>query len=199
MRLVKLNGEYEQLEITKAGVTQVVLEFPEGDVSKHLDIVLAKEGAEAEVLGVYVGVGDQKIMLTVNPIHAVPNTKCLTQIRGVLKDSSSSSFKGLIMIRPGAQKTNSYLDHDVLVIGDKAKNQSEPGLEIEADDVKATHGATTGRVLESHLFYMMSRGLSKTESEKLIVGGFLEPVIAKIKDGQMAEGFRSKVLASLNA
>lgn len=191
--VLKYNLAYERVEVLETGLTQFVLDVPEANVVKKVDIVLKVEGAEAEVLGSYLGKGSQSIDLEVNSIHEVPNTRCLTQIRGVMTENSESKFKGMIVIRKDAQKTASYLDHDVLILGKTARNQSEPGLEIEADDVKATHGATTGRILDEHLFYLMSRGLSKKEAEKLVVEGFLTPSIEKIQD----EGIRNSFLAKL--
>ncbi len=183
--VLKYDLPYERLEVTEPGLTQFIFDVPDSNVSKKVDVVLKVEGAEAEVLGSYVGNGNQEIDLEVNSIHEVPNTRCLTQIRGVMTDHSDSKFKGMIVIREGAQKTASYLDHDVLILGKNAKNQSEPGLEIEADDVKATHGATTGRILDEHLFYLMSRGISKKESEKLVIEGFLSPAVEKVQDEEV--------------
>lgn len=195
-KLIKLNNESEVVTVSE-NLKQVILDFPTTNASKQLDVILDKEGTEVEILGVYVGTGDQKINLEVNAIHKVPNTKCLTQIRGVLKDNSYSSFKGMIKIEKPAQKTNSYLDDDVLVLGDSAKNESQPMLEIEADDVKATHGATTGRILDEHLFYLTSRGLTKEQAERIIVEGFLEPVISKILDKDLKEEIYNKALVQL--
>lgn len=195
-KLISLNGKYEKIEITK-DVNQVVLEVAESNASKHLDVVLSEEGAEVAILGVYVGLGTQKIELVVNAIHKAPNTKCLTQIRGVLKDSAFSSFKGMIKIEKAAQKTNSYLDDDVLILGRGARNQSEPTLEIEADDVKATHGATTGRIPEESLFYLESRGVSRSDAQNIIVEGFLQQVIEKIEDEKVKDGVYTKIKSRL--
>ena len=169
--LIRLDGKYQVVNVSPV-LKQVILEVPRGSVSKSLDVILDKEGSSVEILGVYAGLSSEKIDLTVNVIHKAFNTKSLTQIRGVLKDSSSSLFKGVIKIEKKAQKTDSYLDHDVLILGDKARNESQPMLEIEADDVKATHGATTGRISEEEIFYLMSRGLSREEAVKIILEGF---------------------------
>ncbi|MEK7595665.1 MAG: SufD family Fe-S cluster assembly protein [Patescibacteria group bacterium] len=185
-KVIKADGKHEIITISTEGLTQVILELPKKNSSKKLDVVLSKEGADVEILGAYILDGNNTLELVINAIHKVPNTKCLTQIRGVLKDSSYSSFKGMIKIEKNAQQTNSYLDDDVLILGKNARNESEPTLEIEADNVKATHGATTGRISEEQVFYLTSRGLTKEQAEELIVKGFLEPVLAKIRESQIS-------------
>ena len=196
IKLVDYKKLNEKIIVTPE-MKQVVLEVPEGDVSKNLDVILDKEGLEVEILGVYVGTNNQQINLTVNAIHKAPNTKCLTQVRGILKDSSYSSFKGLIKIEKKAQQTNSYLDDDVLILGEKAQNKSEPMLEIEADDVKATHGATTGQISEDQVFYLQSRGLSLEDAQGLIMKGFLDTVISRISDDTIREKVTGKIWKNL--
>lgn len=195
IKVVTLDGIDEVVKASE-GYSQVVLAVKNGTSEKKLDVILDEEGCEVEVLGAYLLEGYSKVNLVVNTIHTVPNTKCLTQIRAVLKDNSYSSFKGTIKIEKQGVKTNSYLDDDVLILGDAARNESEPTLEILTDDVKATHGATTGRISDEHLFYLQSRGLSVNESENLIVEGFLESVISKIKDAKISEDLRKDLCLS---
>ncbi len=198
LKLVEFKKAIETITISSAGMHQIVLAPIEDSVEKTLDVVLAKEGCEVQVLCVYVGLKEQKINLTINSIHTAPNTKCLTQVRGVLKDSSYSTFKGLIKIEKKAQLTNSYLDDDVLILGDKARNESQPTLEIEADDVRATHGATTGQISKDHLFYLQSRGLTKEQAENIILEGFFDPVISKIAESDLKERVLKSVLERLS-
>ncbi|MBI4091234.1 SufD family Fe-S cluster assembly protein [candidate division WWE3 bacterium] len=195
--LVKLEKDYQSLEVDSGSPQQIILDLTKPVSNKALDVIMNNEGSEVEILGVYVASGDERVEVSVNAIHKAPNTKCLTQIRGVLKGSAFSSFKGMIKIEKNAQLTNSYLDDDVLLLSDKAKSESQPMLEIEADDVKATHGATIGRILPEHLFYLQSRGLSGKEAEDLIVQGFLEPVISKIKNAKVRKLVYDKALEKL--
>ncbi|MBI2659014.1 SufD family Fe-S cluster assembly protein, partial [Candidatus Woesearchaeota archaeon] len=104
-----------------------------------------------------------------------------------------SVYRGLIRIEKEAQKTYSYLENHILKLGDKTLANSIPSLKIDANDVKASHGATVGQIDEEHLFYLMARGLSRVEAEKLIVEGFFEPVIQKIPMEELKEKIREMV------
>ena len=97
--------------------------------------------------------------------------------KGAVRDTSRLGFEGLIKVDHGAQKTDSYLTMNTLFLSEGAKANSVPGLEILADDVRCSHGATVGTVQAEQMFYLESRGIPEIEAEKLIVGGFFEPVI----------------------
>lgn len=198
LKLIDYKKANETITVAPTGLHQIVLAPIDSNVEKTLDIVLAHEGSEVQVLCVYVGLKEQKVNLTINSTHKAPNTKCLIQVRGVLKGSSYSTFKGLIKIGKKAQLTNSYLDDDVLILGDGARNESQPTLEIEADDVKATHGATTGQISKDHLFYLQSRGLTKEQAENIILEGFFDPVISKISDIGIRELVYKSILERLS-
>ena len=114
-------------------------------------------------------------------------------VDGILKEESSSVYRGLILIAKEGQKTNSYLANHILKLGDKTLANSIPGLKIDANDVKASHGATVGQVNEEHMFYLMARGLSRKEAENLIVEGFFEPIIQKIPNEEIREKIRAVV------
>jgi Fe-S cluster assembly protein SufD len=170
---------------------QFVLGFQEfKDTQKYfLDLIFEKEGVSAEILGVY-RLGEGNVLdLTTVATHRVPNTSCITKIKGVLYDGSKSSYTGKIVIEKNAQQTSSFLEDNVLVLGNDVESNSSPLLEIEANDVKASHGATTGRISEEQLFYLCSRGLSRVEAEELIVKGFFSSLI----DGIIDEEIRTKV------
>ena len=114
-------------------------------------------------------------------------------VEGILKDESTSVYRGLIRIEKIAQKTNSYLDNKILKLGEKTLANSIPSLKIDANDVKASHGATVGQINEDNMFYLMARGLSRQEAERLIVEGFFEPVIQKIPLEELREKIRGLV------
>jgi Fe-S cluster assembly protein SufD len=157
-------------------------------------IELEKEGVSAELVVPFTLHNNDQVNLITQAHHKVPNTNCIINVRGVLFDKSVSDYVGKIVIDRNAQKTISFLKDDVLSLGEKTKNHSQPILEIEANDVKASHGATTGRVSEDQLYYLMSRGLSKDEAEDLIVGGFFESLLVGIKDARI----RKQVKKELN-
>lgn len=180
------------LEITVTADTCYVLDMT-GSVDAHLKLYLATQGVAAKVIAAYKGIKEVPIKLIVETIHTVPHTTCTTEVKGALFDDSFSSFEGRIIIKKAAQQTASYLEHDVVVLGNNTKNESRPVLEIDANDVKASHGATTGRIDNLQLFYLKSRGLSDEEAKKLILLGFFNSLLVQIPD----EAIRQRVLASL--
>ena len=112
--------------------------------------------------------------------HEAPNTTADLLYKGVLIGKSRSVFRGLIKIAEVAQQTDSYLTNNNILLSDEARADSVPTLEINANDVKASHGATVGNLDKDEIFYMMSRGLTKSAAEKLIINGFFAPVLKSI-------------------
>lgn len=139
-------------------------------------IELTGDRAKAQVLGLFHGISDDKHEFYVILQHRAPNTKGNIFIRGVYEDRAKGVFYGLIKIYPKAVGTNSYFTDNILLL-DKASVVSVPTLEIETDNVKASHGSTTGRVDDGQLYYLMSRGLSKKAARCMIIEGFLQPII----------------------
>lgn len=176
VKLVKLseNVEIDVLENTFF----VVLPSPNNKTSIKLNFV--KQGVESELVALYVASQNSEINLETIANHTVPNTSCYTSVKGILLDNSSSNYIGKILIAPKAMQTVSFLDDNVLVVGNTTKNHSEPILQIEADDVKASHGATTGRIDEFMLYYLKSRGLTESVAKNIIIEGFLDNLISKI-------------------
>ena len=111
----------------------------------------------------------------------------MTRIKGVLDGSASSGYVGKILISKEGQQTASFLSHNVLVIGDKTSNNSQPILEIDADDVKASHGATTGRIDDQQLYYLATRGLDLPTAKNLIIKGFFEAEMRNIQDKALVD------------
>ena len=164
--------------------TQFVLVFPKKDGSTEytVECVFDTQGVEAEIIGLYTLDKGEKLNLVTIANHLVPNTICDTKIKGVVGDNTHSSYIGKIIITKPAQQTSSFLEDAVLVLGENTSNRSDPILEIEADDVAASHGATTGRINEDHVYYLQSRGLSVEEARELIVSGFFESLLSEIVD-----------------
>lgn len=151
------------------------------------------EGSNCNNLGIFLGKGQEHIDFTTNVYHNAENTTNDILVDGILRDGSSSVYRGLIRIPKEGQKTNSYLANHILKLGDKTLANSIPSLKIDANDVKASHGATVGQINEEHLFYLMARGLSRQQAERLIVEGFFEPIIQKIPLEELRERIREMV------
>jgi Fe-S cluster assembly protein SufD len=100
--------------------------------------------------------------------------------KGALRDRARMIYQGLIRVHKNAQRSDAYQANRNLILSDKARADSIPSLEIEANDVRCTHGATVGQVDEEQLFYLMARGLNKHDAERLIISGFFEPVLERI-------------------
>ncbi|MBI2101171.1 Fe-S cluster assembly protein SufD [Candidatus Woesearchaeota archaeon] len=158
-----------------------------------IDTIFSGNGASCSNLGIFMGKEKEHVDFATNMFHNAENTTNDVLVDGILKDESSSVYRGLIKIEKQAQKTNSYLANHILKLGDKTLANSIPSLKIDANDVKASHGATVGQINEEHLFYLMARGLSRAEAEKLIVEGFFEPIIQKIPLEELREKIRGMV------
>jgi Fe-S cluster assembly protein SufD len=142
---------------------------------------LAGEGATSRVTGAYFADGTQHLDYDTFQEHMAPNTESDFAFKGALRESASAVWRGMIRVEEGAQKTNAYQENRNLLLSDTAHADSIPGLEIMANDVRCTHGATLGKVDRDQLFYLMARGLSRAEAERLIVRGFFQDVLDRIE------------------
>jgi Fe-S cluster assembly protein SufD len=146
----------------------------------HQNVTLDGRGAEAQVNGVTFATGRQLISYYTQQAHNAPDTKSDLLYKEVLRDKSRVVWRGMIRVEPEAQKTDGYQRSDALMLSSTCRADSIPGLEIEADDVRCTHGATAGRVDEEQIFYCMCRGLTKYEAMHMIVEGFFHTVYDRI-------------------
>ena len=142
---------------------------------------LADRGATSRVTGAYFADGSQHLDYDTYQLHAAPDTTSDFAFKGALRDESSSVWRGMIRVEEKAQKTNAYQENRNLLLSKTAHADSIPGLEILANDVRCTHGATLGQVDREQLFYLMARGLSRQEAERLIVRGFFQDVLDRIE------------------
>lgn len=140
-------------------------------------IALTGEGAEALLNGIWMLSGKREAHTQVLMDHQAPNCRSMQLFKGVLNDFSRSSFEGKIFVRQAAQKTEAFQTNHNLLISDRANADSKPNLEIFADDVKASHGATVGQLDADQLFYMKSRGFGELEAKTLLLFGFCKEVI----------------------
>jgi Fe-S cluster assembly protein SufD len=141
---------------------------------------LRGNGSAAELVGVFFTDHDQRYAIHTLSNHAALSTNAETMVKGVLTDDSRVEFEGMIRIQPKAQQTASFLSAHSLLLSKKARAEMIPGLEIAANEVSASHGATTGQIDEDELFYLMVRGIPRPEAERIIVQGFFEPVLQRI-------------------
>jgi Fe-S cluster assembly protein SufD len=142
---------------------------------------LSGPGATSRVTGAYFADGEQHMDYDTFQEHMAPSTESDFAFKGALRESARSVWRGMIRVEPEAQKTNAYQENRNLLLSDQAHADSIPGLEIMANDVRCTHGATLGKVNREELFYGMSRGLSRSEAERLIVRGFFQDVLDRIE------------------
>lgn len=147
------------------------------ETNEHrIDVDLKGEGSCVDVLGLVMGKGTEERTLEVYVTHSAPNTKSNVNVRAVLKGRSKFDFKGNVKILNGAKGADAYLRSDALLFDDAKMGDDTPALEILERDVKAGHAATIGKVDEAMLFYLMSRGITKKNAEKLLVEGFVRSI-----------------------
>ena len=156
-----------------------------GAVGSHLTknfstLDLVGEGATGRMSGFYFADGDQHLDHDTQQNHMAPHTTSDLLFKGALKGNSRSVWQGMIYVAPAAQKTDGYQANRNLILSSGARADSIPGLEILADDVRCTHGATVGKLEQEPLFYLKTRGIPEREAERLIVEGFFDPIMQRI-------------------
>lgn len=161
------------------------------------EVALAGPGASAQVNGVMFTTGRQHLAYFTRQDHIADHTTSDLLYKGGLKDNSRVVWKGMIRVEPGAQRTDAYQKNDSLILADTARADSIPGLEIEANDVRCTHGATAGQVDEEMIFYLQARGIGREEAIRLIVEGFFATVYDRITLEPVRETLRQAVAAKL--
>jgi Fe-S cluster assembly protein SufD len=142
---------------------------------------LAGPGATSRVTGAYFADGVQHLDYDTFQEHIAPSTTSDFAFKGALRDEATAVWRGMIRVEKDAQKTNAYQENRNLMLSKKAHADSIPGLEILANDVRCTHGATLGQVDREQLFYLMARGLSRAEAERVIVRGFFQDILDRIE------------------
>jgi Fe-S cluster assembly protein SufD len=147
-------------------------------VNQH--VALVGSGAAAQVNGVMFTEGKQHLSYHTLQHHQAPSCKSDLLYKAALQDASRTVWRGMIRVDAGAQKTDGYQRNDNLMLSDHARSDSIPGLEILADDVRCTHGSTTGRVDDDQIFYARTRGLTRKEAVRMVVTGFFQQVFDRI-------------------
>ncbi|MGD8728399.1 MAG: Fe-S cluster assembly protein SufD [Gemmatimonadota bacterium] len=182
---------YQSVQRTLAGrdATLDTLNVALGASVSRVDLNarLLGPGANSDMLGLYFGDDSQHFDFNTSQDHIEPNTSSDLLYKGALDGASRAVFRGIIRVHPGAQKTDAYQTNRNLLLSPHARADSLPNLEIEADDVKCSHGATVGELDAEAKFYLMSRGLDRVQAERLVVMGFLGEVLAKLPLGGVVE------------
>ena len=194
--------------------------FNEQTVSFQIDATIARRDADIQTIGVHLGGkrarAEQKVRLAESGVHAkaysltvankeqefdqrtlqvhsAPNAVSDLLYKNALLDTARTIFSGMILVDEVAQQTDAYQTNRNLLLSEEAEANSLPGLEIQANDVKCSHGATTGKLDESALFYMLSRGIPKPVAQELLVFGFFEEIIEKVDSEELADCLRELV------
>lgn len=178
------DAELKSLEVTLGS------KFTKNSIGSHL----RGENGLAEMLGIYFG--DQKQFFDHHTwqLHESPYATSDLEFKGALKEGARSVYSGLIKVEEGAQKTDAFQQNRNLVLDRTSRADSIPNLEIAANDVRCTHGATVSQVEEEHLFYLQARGIPRAEAQKLVVEGFFRPVIDRIPVEEI-QGFLQEAIA----
>jgi len=146
-------------------------------VKTRFDFLLAGEGSSVKTHGLYFGTEDQHKDLRISLTHAAPHATSYALYKGAVRDRSRTVFQGLIEVNPGAHGTDAYLSNKNLVLNDGARADSLPQLKIDTNDVKCSHGSTTGKVNEDEVYYLTARGFSPAEAKLLIAQGLFAELV----------------------
>lgn len=150
-------------------------------------VSLADKGADATILGAVMSRNNAHIDNTTLIRHEVENCKSYENFKYVTGETATSVFSGTVYVAAGADGTQAYQQNNNILLGDNATIHSKPNLEIYADDVKCSHGATVGQLDETALFYMRQRGISIDEAKRLMLKGFLKDIVEKISSPEVVE------------
>ena len=162
------------------------------------DLDLIGQGSNGRMSGFYFTDGNQHLDHDTQQNHMAAHTNSDLLFKGALKGHSRSVWQGMIYVAPGAQQTDGYQANRNLVLSENARADSIPGLEILADDVRCTHGATVGKIDPDLVFYLRSRGIPLEGAERLVVEGFFDPIMQRIPFEGVRARFRQAIEAKMN-
>ena len=188
------NFSHERARVERGGT----LDWVFGAVGSHLtknfsELDLVGEGATGRMSGFYFTDHDQHLDHDTQQNHLAKQTTSDLLFKGALLGESRSVWQGMIYVAPGAMKADGYQANRNLVLSSKARADSIPGLEILADDVRCTHGATVGKIDQDLVFYLLSRGIPRVEAERLLVEGFFDPIMQRIPFEGVRERFQQAI------
>ena len=163
------------------------------EISNQIFIEQLGEGCHTEVYALAFLHGEQKVTTETHVLHAVGGGRSNQLVKFVLDDNARGRFIGDLKIAQDAQQTEAHQTNRNLLLSDTAEMRTQPQLEIYADDVKATHGASTGQLDESALFYMQQRGIDPKKARQLLVNAFMKEVLNKISDETIKENLLNAI------
>ena len=169
-----------------ANLDWIALGFGSARGKVRMETKLAGKGSSARVTGAYAGNGAQHLDFDTRQEHAAPATTSDLAFRGVLEDSATAVWRGMIRVDRGAQQTDAFQESRNLILSKRAHADAIPGLEIEADDVRCTHAAAVAQIDAEQLHYLRSHGLSEPDAGRLIIEGFLEALVERLKGDSRA-------------
>ena len=199
------SGEsFERVFINEPSVDLHVIQEARSRVKIHIldfssatnNVVIEQtgDGCETEIYGLASLHGDERVLTETHVTHTVGGGTSNQLIKFVLEDEAKGRFLGELKIAPDAQQVEAHQTNRNLLLSEGAQMRTQPQLEIYADDVKATHGASTGQLDEAALFYMQQRGIGKEKARQLLVGAFMKEVLDTISD----ESLRTSLLNSID-
>ncbi len=192
-----LDADFEVALAEGASLQMIFIALGGKQVSNRMRIRLSGRHAECRLGGLYLPGGDQQMNFDIRLSHDVPECYSSQLFKGILRDRAQARFDGLIYVAPDAQKTEAYQANHNLLLSTEARATAMPQLEIYADDVKCSHGATVGRLNEDELFYMRSRGITAEEAARLQQMAFVGEVLEMIPDPALRDTLSARVLARL--
>ena len=177
----------------------ILLVYPGVSTDIALNVELQGEGAQANIYGAYVCGADERVKIAVDMHHKMPHCNSRQLFKGIAGGKSRVDFYGKIIVAQDAQRTEAYQENHNILLSDDARVDTKPQLEIYADDVKCSHGATIGRLNEEEQFYMRSRGITLEDAKVLQMISFLAPVLENIQDPERRESLTEQLSEAVRA
>lgn len=188
----------QKLIIKDTDKTIIIFLTNQKDEEGEIKIFIETSGITVQILGIIIGSGKQKVNLYTFQDHLAPGSKSDLIIKSVLFGEAKFNYRGLIKIEKDAQKSNAYQKNQNLLVSDKAWADSRPYLEILANDVRCTHGASIGKIDREQLYYLQTRGIDLHEGTKLIISGYFIEVLDRIPDLKVRDQVEKKINNRLN-
>jgi Fe-S cluster assembly protein SufD len=187
----KSHGKLEVRVANNASYTLFELLGGDTEQKSEVRVSLVGAGASCDVSGLMLGAKDASIDVQARVMHMAPHTTSRIAHRGIFSDSSKGTFVGSVFVDKCAEKTSAFQENKNLLLSDNASAFTKPELEINADDVKCSHGATVGQLSQDALFYLRSRGIAMEDARRILVRAFVEELVAELKDQEHLSLVRS--------
>lgn len=181
----------------RAKVTILAYANTKKNIESEVHIRLLGEESQASIIGVFMCSEKQHITLHTLQQHEARNTTSNLLVKAVLSEYSEFFYDGAIRVEPAGQRTDAYQRNENLLLADSAHAESKPSLEILADDVRCTHGATMGDINKDQLYYLESRAIPSSEGKQLITQGFLEAALLTVNQGSEVDKVRQSIWHNL--